>query len=811
MDIHKNSTLYDDYAQLVAETCGLSAVFIVLQGNDHFSLLGHACAADEKMVFFPSRPPANHPILARLISLAGSEPSWRRLDQENIFRSHAGRPFMARFSMCCVMALDGSEGSPTGAIIGFNSTLRPDTLSVTEQNVLHLTVRLLRHTLAVQSQPPPEQATVNQNIAHHIPSDIQLAFANNPSGLVILEKGSGRLLRANQAADKLFELGNRHFLPDAPTVFSSLVQRAILHGVGCTRQWVEHQSHSGNSIAFFVLIKVLHDENHIPSLVLLIVEKEFAPEIFPQQDYYKSLLQQHMMEITTQPVWISDGNGRIIYLNRFWQDFTGISVTSNHDEKDIDLRPLWEMAFHPEYLAKIVHHRETAFNDGMHYDIEVPMRRVDGEYRWFLIRSISLHCDRTPKLWVGIGTDIHDRIKADHELRTIMNTMPQMIWSAQADGYHDFFNQRWIQFSGLPTNQLIGHGWTTLLHPDDRDDTLAHMNNSIASGQSYEIEHRMKRVDGQWRWILTQAHAISNEETGAVTRWYGSCTDIEHSVQAREILKRDASALETLVQQRTLALQKALRENTETQEQLRQAQKMEAVGQLTGGIAHDFNNILACIIGNLELLQIKTQKNDTSETEKYIQSALNAADKASSLIDRLLSFSRRQPLNSSSVNINSLIVGLDDLLSRTLGASIHVITELQSDLWLTLCDPHQLDNAVLNLAINARDAMPDGGSLQITTCNFRNDPDQPDNYMSILPTGDYICVTVKDSGTGMSPDVMGRAFEPFFTTKRLVGTGLGLSMVYGFVKQTGGHISIDSRPGSGTTVSIYLPRLLDQD
>ncbi|WP_162288466.1 hybrid sensor histidine kinase/response regulator [Granulibacter bethesdensis] len=560
-----------------------------------------------------------------------------------------------------------------------------------------------------------------------------------------------------------------------------------------------------------MLIKILHDENNTLSLVLLIVEKEFSPEIFPQQDYYKSLLQQHMMEITTQPVWISDGSKRIIYLNRFWQDFTGISVTSSHDKKDIDLRPLWEMAFHPDYVTKVVHHRETAFNDGMHYDIEVPMRRVDGEYRWFLIRSISLNSDRTPKLWIGIGTDIHDRIKADHELRTIMDTMPQMIWSAQADGYHDFFNQRWIQFSGLPTNQLIGHGWTTLLHPDDRDHTLAHMNNSIASGQSYEIEHRMKRVDGQWRWILTQAHAISNEETGAVTRWYGSCTDIEHSVQAREILKRDASALETLVQQRTLALQKALRENTETQEQLRQAQKMEAVGQLTGGIAHDFNNILACIIGNLELLQIKTQKTENSEIERYIQSALNAADKASSLIDRLLSFSRRQPLNSSSVNINSLIVGLDDLLSRTLGASIHVVTELQSDLWLTLCDPHQLDNAILNLAINARDAMPDGGSLQITTGNFRNDPDQPDNYMSILPTGDYICVTVKDSGTGMPPDVMERAFEPFFTTKRLVGTGLGLSMVYGFVKQTGGHISIDSRPGAGTTISIYLPRLLDQD
>lgn len=260
---------------------------------------------------------------------------------------------------------------------------------------------------------------------------------------------------------------------------------------------------------------------------------------------------------------------------------------------------------------------------------------------------------------------------------------------------------------------------------------------------------------------------------------------------------------------RPIGFAKVTRDLTERrtmEEQLRQVQKMEAVGQLTGGIAHDFNNLLTVIHGNIETVQRRSNRTDPG-LYRYLEAASRAVDRASTLTHRLLAYSRRQPLEPRPVELNRLIVGMSDLLGRTIGAHITIESVLAGGLWQVAADPNQVENAILNLAVNARDAMPDGGKLTLETANTHLD----EAYASVnaeVNAGQYVMLAVSDTGMGMTSDVAERAFEPFFTTKEIgEGTGLGLSQVYGFIKQSGGHIKIYSERGEGTTVRLYLPRL----
>lgn len=241
------------------------------------------------------------------------------------------------------------------------------------------------------------------------------------------------------------------------------------------------------------------------------------------------------------------------------------------------------------------------------------------------------------------------------------------------------------------------------------------------------------------------------------------------------------------------------------EERLRQAEKMEAVGQLTGGVAHDFNNLLAIILGNLELLDEKLS--DRPDLQDLVHRSLAAVDRGATCIHRLLAFSRRQPLQPKPIDLNKLVAGMTDLLRRTLGENIQVKTVLTGDLAQTVIDPNQFENALLNLALNARDAMPKGGTLTLETANRWLDQDYTAAHQDVKP-GPYIMLAVSDTGTGMAREVLEHAFEPFFTTKEVSkGSGLGLSMVYGLVKQSGGHIHLYSEVGKGTTIRIYLPRV----
>ncbi len=278
--------------------------------------------------------------------------------------------------------------------------------------------------------------------------------------------------------------------------------------------------------------------------------------------------------------------------------------------------------------------------------------------------------------------------------------------------------------------------------------------------------------------------------------------DISERKQIEDLLARNNAELEARVAERTRALQEESRNRELAQAALTQSQRMEAFGQLTGGIAHDFNNMLTIVSGNLELLESRLK--EKYERELLLRAA-EAAQSGARLTSRLLSFARRQRLEPAVLNLNDLVLGIAELMKRSLGERITLTTVLAGSLWPTKADPSEVENAILNLAINARDAMPSGGKLVIETRNVSVD-NNASNPTVGLQAGDCVCVSVTDTGTGMAPDVQSRAFEPFFTTKEGRGTGLGLSTIYGFAKQSGGHVSVQSKLGEGTTVSLYLPR-----
>src|SRR3984893_5879098 len=294
-----------------------------------------------------------------------------------------------------------------------------------------------------------------------------------------------------------------------------------------------------------------------------------------------------------------------------------------------------------------------------------------------------------------------------------------------------------------------------------------------AGETTVRFESRLRHKDESYRWLS----------------WTGVSDNDRNYAVARDITA-DKAAAERL---------------RGAEEALLQSQKMEAVGQLTGGIAHDFNNLLTGIVGSLDLLQSRLNQGRTDNVARYINAAMTSANRAAALTHRLLAFARRQPLIPKSVDANELVVSLEDLLRRTIGETIDLEIAASDDLWCTLCDPNQLESALLNLAINARDALPDGGKLTISTGNARLDSVTAET--PALSPGDYICIGVTDSGVGMSAEVAARAFDPFFTTKPIgQGTGLGLSMIYGFARQSNGHVTIDSKIGRGTSVKLYSPR-----
>jgi PAS domain S-box-containing protein len=390
------------------------------------------------------------------------------------------------------------------------------------------------------------------------------------------------------------------------------------------------------------------------------------------------------------------------------------------------------------------------------------------------------------------------RRESEEQFRVFAEAVPNQIWAARPNGDLYWFNRQVYVFNGFEPGSLGGTGtWQDRVHPDDYPAAAEAWSHSLATGDRYSVEYRARSKDGEYRWFLVRADAVRASD-GTILRWVGTNTDIDDSRRQTAQLAQWNETLEEQVATRT-------RELMQVEEALRQSQKMEAVGQLTGGIAHDFNNLLTGITGSLELLGIRIAQGRLNDVERYSLAAQGAAKRAAALTHRLLAFSRRQTLDPKPTDVNRLVSGLEDLVRRTVGPEVEVEVVESVGLWATLVDPNQLENALLNLCINARDAMPEGGRLTIETANRWIDARTARERE--LDPGQYVSLCVSDTGTGMTPEVIAKAFDPFFTTKPLgLGTGLGLSMIYGFARQSGGHVRIYSEVGEGTNVCVYLPR-----
>ena len=344
------------------------------------------------------------------------------------------------------------------------------------------------------------------------------------------------------------------------------------------------------------------------------------------------------------------------------------------------------------------------------------------------------------------------------------------------------------------------------------EDLLAFRRTGIRSAQTTPLMSRDGHLLGMISTHWNKPHHPSERDLRLLDILARQAADLLERTIAEEALREvEEQQRQTAARLRELneTLEQRVAERTaelmQAEEKLRQSQKMEAVGQLTGGLAHDFNNLLTSISGALELMNRRIGQGRLSEVDRYMVAAQSAAKRAASLTHRLLAFSRRQTLEPHATNVNTLMYGMAELIQRTAGPGIVVETLGSSELWPAFVDKSQLENALLNLCLNARDAMPDGGRITLETTNQWMNREAARGID--LPEGDYLCVSVRDTGTGMSPDVMAHVFEPFFTTKPIgQGTGLGLSMIYGFAQQSGGQVQIQSTVGEGTQVSIYLPR-----
>ncbi|KIL03372.1 PAS domain-containing protein [Stutzerimonas stutzeri] len=399
--------------------------------------------------------------------------------------------------------------------------------------------------------------------------------------------------------------------------------------------------------------------------------------------------------------------------------------------------------------------------------------------------------------------------ESEEQFRTLADNMSQFAWMADPSGRIYWYNKRWYDYTGTTFEAMRALGWATVHHPEHRERVTGSLKRAFAIGSIWEETFPLRGKDGRYRWFLSRALPI-RDDYGQVTHWFGTSTDVTAQVAAEEALRELNDSLERRVIERTrelaqinnrLHIEMAERERAE--EALRHAQKMEAIGQLTGGLAHDFNNMLTGVLGALDLIQRRVESGRFGELGRYLDAAMTSANRAAALTHRLLAFARRQSLDPRPVDVNQLVASMEDMLRRTIGEHIRLDSALQEPLWQAYTDAHQLENALLNLVINSRDAMPDGGHLNIATRNVQVQPGEPDSPEA----GDYVLLSVADTGSGMSAEVIAKAFDPFFTTKPIgQGTGLGLSMVYGFAKQTGGHVHIDSTPGEGTLISLYLPR-----
>ncbi len=519
------------------------------------------------------------------------------------------------------------------------------------------------------------------------------------------------------------------------------------------------------------------------------METDITPQ--KQAERQLSISEQRLRDIadaTSDWFWELDADLRFSYVSARYEEVAGVSPGLLYGKRYEDV--YWRSAERQPELWKAFFKAvadKTDFSDFVHDDF-----RCDG------VRRVIQHTgkaifDSTGNFvgYRGASTDITARKQAEEALKASeaqlrhaqkMARIGVFIWD-DVTNHCVFCSESLAALVGCSVAHYIECRGTQdisigFVHPDDRDHYEEVVAAAFAGAAPYDVEYRCRNAAGEYIHCRELGEP-ELDESGRQIRTFGTVQDI------------------TLAKQAEVALR-------ESEDRLAQAQKMEAVGQLTGGVDHDFNNLLSVILGNVELLEERLGTGD-----RAVQAIIRAATRGSELTDQLLAFSRRQPLRPRVIDLVKLVFGMKKMLSRTLGSDIEIVVESDPDLWRAFADPGQLENAFLNLAINARDAMPDGGRLTVSCTNLSVGKDGAPQQMEIAG-GDYVVLTVADQGMGMAAEVVSRAFEPFFTTKEVgQGSGLGLSMVYGFAKQSSGGVTINSQKGQGTRIKLFLPRVKD--
>ena len=471
-----------------------------------------------------------------------------------------------------------------------------------------------------------------------------------------------------------------------------------------------------------------------------------------------------------QLCWMANGDGWIFWYNERWYEYTGTTPEQMQGWG-------WQSVHDPEKLPNVLERWKDSIATGKPFDMVFPLRGKNGVFRPFLTRVMPVrNSDGKVVRWFGTNTDISEQQKTEEALRQsesrysmLAEALPAIVFMASPLGQLEYVNRKWEEYTGIAfqPNESVA---PRLVHPEDYDRSQQTRASSLQTGRSYDDELRLRRHDGVYRWFHSRVTPLLDEQ-GRILKWIGVSTDIE--------------------------------EQKQTEDRLRSSQKLEALGRLAGGVAHDFNNLLTVISGfNAMAME---ELNDHPELLAHLQEVKGAAERAADLTRQLLAFSRRQVSQPKLLNLNNLVENIRNLLVRVIGEDIELISRLSAETVTIKADPIQVDQVIMNLAVNARDAMPGGGRLTLETANALV-ADEEARTLNIAG-GHYVVLTVSDTGTGMDESTRSRLFEPFFTTKEQgKGTGLGLSIVYGVVSQSGGAIQVESEPGAGTTFRVYFPR-----
>ena len=609
-------------------------------------------------------------------------------------------------------------------------------------------------------------------------------FDQNPTPMWVYELGSLAFLEVNQAAIQNYGYTRAEFLgmritdirpsEDVPKLLDLTANRPP--GLRYVGKW-RHRLKSGVQIEVDISSSTIEFGGR---RAVLVVARDITQQVQIEAKL-REIETRFLALIQNAPfvTYVKDNEGHYVFYNRESERVFHLGTRHYYGKTIRDV-------YDATYAASIVEMDRRVVETGEPILQEVRMP-PDVEYEWALLVKFPIRdedgniigiggfdIDRTKqkRAELALATSEAQRQATEQRLRRIFDLVQEGIW-IHVDGKIQFANPAAAKLFGAKgPEELIGMPVFNIIHPDDRERALERTRVLKDKLQPVPLtEMRILGLDGKIRIGELQAAPFIQD-------------GVLHVISSG----RDVTALR------------------DAESRLHQAQKMDAVGHLTGGVAHDFNNLLTVIIGALDL----DPQRIPAEMRPSIEQALRAAERGASLTHRLLAFSRQQMLVTRSVDFNRLIGDMDELLRRTLGEHVEIELKLADDLWPALADSGQVENSLLNLAINARDAMPDGGKLTIETTNVHLDDDYASNNAEVAP-GDYVMMAVTDTGTGMPPDVLAHVFEPFFTTKDVgKGTGLGLSMIYGFAKQSGGHAKIYSEVGHGTTVRLYLPRLTNQ-